>query len=1694
MDFPNPHQNWWNYRNHYLHPCFRGFSTISVPPDIGEKCKMRDSHLLYRGGDGFKQPIILTCYQPGFQKSNLYGEKECYLHVYGVRRAVYLMFDNAENCWPKEWNYQTKREEMLKAFHMAGLYSVVDMKLVFKRPFKSACMGPRLFLKLYICGSFYKKKFKEILQNFQHPMMESVMVTDLHDSTLTPETRWFNSKRARMSGRLKTTNEITVVDEGKYFDAYAHHDDIIFDNMDDADRVIIADEIIKKVILPQVLLHKPSLPTQNIIYSDLKRIFNVKTKPVGKRWCEVKKNTIHALFCWLNRGNTAVDSHIKKYGGYLHNESVLVGGKSLSEALICSYYETRRIADESRAALKKFWMEEILSPRHEVREIRLQEIGVEISNTKRWLVFDIETDFVRFKPVDQADTILCISTVLFNHENPEALEYMLFFREPPGRKDVISGERVAELLRKQFPCGQYDHLTYGHNFHLSICHDERKLLDEFAEYCKKTQCSFVSYWNGHRFDLPFVVTRHAVTRTNNEDVRKRLERNSTPPFSYIYSFSYKPDEGRICYDLPKKKHIHKDFGRKKWAEHVQNTRDVWKKEHGAKGREVDQMEPDVDTDSNDEEDTHQPPHSCQGFLTAARKIRSILMNNVALVDAMWLVGDKNRGCKLDTAAKTYLNYGKFDDEAVHYDQIYETWLRGDANKLAAYAMIDVLLTKDLILNRKLNSFHAATSEIVGLSERELYLDEKVRIFVSNANRLGHCENMLTPDTTPTRDETYPWNPKCDWVTQRDYIHLRPSGGVTVPDVFGVYYTPCATLDFSSQYPSIMTGYNICMTSLIEHEDISRLGLVEDRDYRKITLTNVRPVFKHACILRQKCQSRPDNTGNPKQCKFVTETQLVHYNAYFVTKEYFKSILHRSSNNMGVARSKYKALKAAAEARGDSSAAGVYDSYQLAVKILNNSTFGSLMRISSICGEAITTTGRMQTIEVAKLAGERKMPILNGDTDSVFVQLVPSPNDCMDFGKMAKYYDMDPKATSSKDVILALFRSAKEIVTRVNGEDGKPPIFPKPCKLELEKIFLFLCNLAKKSYGGDKLTADLRVSAHRTGMVGKKADTTIIKSRAQFISLKLIRRQDFDGFFEFARVIFDFAFVEISHQENINSEIDKLCEEIPEDDLTCYQANKAREKIKKIMEEEEHRQSAGKYFLPLKWLTSKERVRDVENPKTLAAKKALNHCKMNGTHKSKAPMFVDICRPTSVQVTGVLLKILETLLKAPVPKEYIARYEKRFSSTSSSSTIGTENLTQTKLKAFYTPISNQCNRNHQETSMNDHKEKPVTKLDVTAMPEKWRAKPEARHVLSEKQYTTARNIKKYIEESTKSLSFEKTSGFSECPLIFLDENKTCRKKFQSRLYNYIEKFVDCDPYLPPYLFSPDFAVSRLEDLGERLVLPKPGCDIWHMYIHDLIKDGVQFVTVMSIESKIHLGFNHKPGLTPFGPEANSWQTDNVHCLEDGKGFILDMQEYRMQTRSTPYIVPSSDLSNVFLVNRDSFMCTKQNSFGFQVSVRKLLEVLEKIDKPKFSLGNVVGTRLISLNKTIHLEVEKLLRDDGRHTDCWAWSESPVQVDTQQIKKALDVLLNSPVKAFMASVVLKRDAKQLVISDEVCFTVVQLTVDSHELTINIKANKPVIPQKVPAKRRTGNMTQSSSCKRKKTTPQQSGPYITQYFSAN
>ena len=96
------------------------------------------------------------------------------------------------------------------------------------------------------------------------------------------------------------------------------------------------------------------------------------------------------------------------------------------------------------------------------------------------------------------------------------------------------------------------------------------------------------------------------------------------------------------------------------------------------------------------------------------------------------------------------------------------------------------------------------------------------------------------------------------------VEAKESGykGATVLDPTTGYYRDCivGVVDFASLYPSCMRAHNLCFTTILAEETITRLGLVEGRDYtRAPNIVAIDPETQKITY--------GDNSGNPA---FATE--------------------------------------------------------------------------------------------------------------------------------------------------------------------------------------------------------------------------------------------------------------------------------------------------------------------------------------------------------------------------------------------------------------------------------------------------------------------------------------------------------------------------------------------------------------------------------------------------------------------------------------------------------------------------------------------------------------------------------------------------------------------------------------------------------------------------------------------------------
>lgn len=232
------------------------------------------------------------------------------------------------------------------------------------------------------------------------------------------------------------------------------------------------------------------------------------------------------------------------------------------------------------------------------------------------------------------------------------------------------------------------------------------------------------------------------------------------------------------------------------------------------------------------------------------------------------------------------------------------------------------------------------------------------------------------------------------------------GAKVIDPVVGFYEEPIFTVDFSSLYPSIMQAHNLCYTTLLGRDQSTAL-LVEGKDYE---LT-------------------------PNGDRFVTAS----------TK---RGILPLILDSLLSARGRAKKLMFEAEKNGDTFKEKVFNGRQLALKVSANSVYGftgqsvGALPCLEISG-SVTSYGREMIIKTRDIIQEHyttangyafNAEVIYGDTDSVMVR------------------------TGLKTVEEAIV-IGKEAAALVTSH------FPKPIKLEFEKVYYPWLLMSKKKYAG-----------------------------------------------------------------------------------------------------------------------------------------------------------------------------------------------------------------------------------------------------------------------------------------------------------------------------------------------------------------------------------------------------------------------------------------------------------------------------------------------------------------------------------------------------------------------------------------------------------------------------------------------------
>ena len=230
------------------------------------------------------------------------------------------------------------------------------------------------------------------------------------------------------------------------------------------------------------------------------------------------------------------------------------------------------------------------------------------------------------------------------------------------------------------------------------------------------------------------------------------------------------------------------------------------------------------------------------------------------------------------------------------------------------------------------------------------------------------------------------------------------GATVIEPSRGFYDVPVATLDFASLYPSIIQAHNLCYTTLLNRTAVEKMGLVKGEDY------------------------------------IVTPNGDL-----FCTAKIRKGLLTQILEELLGAR---KRAKKELALETDTFKKAVLNGRQLALKVSANSVYGitgaTVGKLPCLAIASSTTSYGRQMIEKTREEVLAKYTVKNhyefdaeviyGDTDSVMVK----------FG--------------SKD-LKTVMKLGQEAAEHVSSK------FPKPIKLEFEKVYFPYLLINKKRYAG-----------------------------------------------------------------------------------------------------------------------------------------------------------------------------------------------------------------------------------------------------------------------------------------------------------------------------------------------------------------------------------------------------------------------------------------------------------------------------------------------------------------------------------------------------------------------------------------------------------------------------------------------------
>ena len=521
----------------------------------------------------------------------------------------------------------------------------------------------------------------------------------------------------------------------------------------------------------------------------------------------------------------------------------------------------------------------------------------------------------------------------------------------------------------------------------------------------------------------------------------------------------------------------------------------------------------------------------------------------------------------------------------------------------------------------------------------------------------------------------------------DFNILPPCAGRTITNVTGFYpdYMGCL-FDFNSQYPSIMKGGNICLTTCVSPEWAKKN--LKSHEYKSVILSNARPECVHACVSLDKCKMHAGiNNGAKRGHKWKINYHLIKYEVCVVNESKFIGLAHEMQTTLLAERAYFKTCKKNAEDPIDEL---IYDGLQLNRKLASNSIYGIYLMLSPSVGGAITGEGRRQNEEVSRYFKDRVGKCCMSDTDSTApliteIPLKPNQEDCGPLSQLSFYFFKKKKGVPITKIIkelIKLFEHHADIINKGSKDGSIAPVVGGGAHIELEKFFIGLLFLRKKMYFALKLLPNQQLDIHVAGMTCIKSNTSAIISMTQLGSFMMISAMDFKGLTRFVLDLYQIGSVILRAFEHVNwfmkdlhSRVDLDVEDFVNSNpfvqsnsrieyngklefmevlkMRAQRSKAAKEEIAQFSEEKEvvklQEMMNGLWnLLDNQLFYQNEKVKNVTSAITPAQRAARLQCFRKGLPLNKASSPAVVIRGSGVQIGNLVTAFCNVLLRRKDP--------------------------------------------------------------------------------------------------------------------------------------------------------------------------------------------------------------------------------------------------------------------------------------------------------------------------------------------------------------------------------------------------------------------------------------------------------------